>query len=220
MTEISPVADILESVLRLYPDRAGGSLSIKETAHYLHTVHGMGQGNIDSTYEVIRRNMPRLGIKVTQLPGLGKRIWVSALVEAMAKLRDPEVVVPKVSKSSKDGFHSKRLDLTKKKAGQGAGKGGVAVSTVGFITQGDILVANPDGWRWRPQRKIPVVPVRTEFVSELAAVRYQKAEQRSEEFWHGVWHEIDVLRADKRMREGLALAPTKKRVKTHTRRRS
>ncbi len=111
----------------------------------------MGHGNIDSTYEVIRRNMPKLGIKVTQLPGLGKRIWVAALVEAMAKLRDPDVVVPKVSKS-KDGFRSNRLDLTKKKAGRGADNGGVTTSTVGFITQGDILVANPDGWRWRPQR--------------------------------------------------------------------
>lgn len=217
MTETSPVADILESVLRLYPDRLGGSLSIKETALYLHTVHGMGQGNIDSTYEVIRRNMPKLGIKVSQLPGLGKRIWVSALVEAMAKLRDPGAIQPKVSKSTKgkDGFRDNRLDYANK-TGRGADKGGVVVSTVGFLTKGDILVANPDGWHWRPQRQIPVVPVRTQFASELAAVRYAKAQQRSDEFWNGVWREIDALRAGLRQKQALANAPTRHRVRPPT----
>lgn len=196
MTEDSPVADILESVLRLYPDRFGGSLSIKETADYLHKVHGIGKGTGKSKTEVIRRNLPNLGIKVSDLPGLGKRIWVSALVEAMGKLRDPALVMPKVAKA-KSGFGDKRLDYANK-TGPGANKGGVTPSTVGFITKGDILVANPDGWRWRPQRQIPVVPRRTQFVSELAAVRYKKAQQRSQDFWNGVWLELRKLLAGHR----------------------
>ncbi|WP_266158595.1 hypothetical protein [Dyella silvatica] len=174
-------------------------------------------GNIDSIYEVFRRNMPKLDIKVSQLPGLGKRIWVSALVEAMAKLRDPEAIQPKVSNSTKNksGFDGKRLDYANK-TGPGADKGGVTTAPVGFITKGNFLVANPNGWRWRPQRQIPVVPVRTEFVSELATVRYKKAQQRSEAFWKEVWREIEVLSAARRQEEALAAVPTRSRVRPPT----
>lgn len=201
----------------MFPDRLGGSLSIQETALYLHKVHGMGQGNNDSMYEVFRRNRKKLGIPTRELSGLGKRIWVSALVEAMAKLRDPEAIQPKVSKSTKgkDGFRDKRLDYAKK-TGRGADKGGVTTSTAGFITKGNLLVANPEVWRWRSPRQIPAVPVRTEFVSELAAVRYKKAQERSKAFWNGVWREIEVLRATRRQAEALALAPTRHRVRPPT----
>ncbi len=223
MTETSPVADILESVLRLFPDRLGGSLSIEETALYLHRVHGMGKGNDDSRYEVARRNLPKLGIKPRELSGAGKRIWVSDLVKAMAKLRDPEAIQPKESKSTKGkgGFRSNRINYENEnkstnKRGPGADKGGVTTSTAGLITKGNILVANPEGWRWRPQRQIPVVPVRTEFVSELAAVRYKKAQERSKAFWNGVWREIEVLRATRRQAEALASPPTRHRVRPPT----
>lgn len=194
--------DILDSILRIYPDRKGGSLSIAETANYLHQVHGFGSDKPASLYEVFQRNIKALGIRVSPFPGSHKRVWVSDLADAMAKLRNPDQDAPRPQAKAKTGFDEHRLWLTKK-TGPGANKGGVVRSPL-FVMQGEALVANPEAWHPRPQTKIRLRPVRTEFVSELARTRYQKREARTAEFWDAVLTELDHLEALKRSVDRLA----------------
>ena len=188
--------DILDSILRIYPDRKGGSLSIAETANYLHQVHCFGSGKPASLYEVFRRNVKALGIRVSPFPGSHKRVWVSDLADAMAKLRNPDQAAPRSQAKAKAGFDKHRLQLTQK-TGPGANKGGVVPSPL-FVMQGEILVANPEAWQPRPQAKIRLRPVRTEFVSELARTRYLRREARTAEFWDAVLAELEHLEALKR----------------------
>lgn len=188
--------DILASILRMYPDRDGGSLSFIETANYLHKVHGFGSGKPASLYEVFRRNIKPLGIRVRDFPGNQKRIWVSDLADAMAKLRNPDHDAPRPKAKVKTGFDKHRLKLTQK-TGPGANKGGVVPSPL-FVMQGEVLVANPEAWQPRPQAKIRLRPVRTEFVSELARTRYLRREARTAEFWDAVLAELEHLEALKR----------------------
>lgn len=127
--------DILASILRMYPDRDGGSLSFAETANYLHQVHGFGSGKPASLYEVFRRNIKSLGIRVSPFPGNQKRIWVSDLADAMAKLRNPDHDAPRPQAKAKTGFDKHRLQLTQK-TGPGANKGGVVPSPLFVMRRG------------------------------------------------------------------------------------
>lgn len=214
MTEDPAAADILESILRLYPDRLGGSLSIEEVADYFKTVHGMS-----GTYEVVRRNLPAMGATPVKIPGCGTRIWVSHLVRALAKLRDPDAKTP-VAPPKRRAVKEVPTTLTSNRGRQG-GHGGVVTSPL-FISQASsqILVANPESWHWLPQRRMPKEPPRTVFVSELAAVRYQKRQERLHAFWRDVLREMDKLEAAQRQEQALALRPTRERVKSSSRRRT
>jgi hypothetical protein len=211
-------ADILESILRLYPDPLGGSLSLQEAAHYLHTVHGVSEGSDKSAYEVIRRNLPRMGIKVTRLPGLGQRIWVSHLVGALDKLRYPKDIVSKAPKGKTAGFRDRPLDYRGNR-GQSDGNGRNGNSSL-FVMVDQAKVANPNAWHWRPQPRMPIVPKRTSFVSEFAAIRYENAQNRSQEFWSGVFQEMSVLLASERQRKALSVTPAKGKVRAHARKRA
>lgn len=195
MNQDPAVQDIRESVLRLFPDRLGGTLSIQELAQYLRTVHGGSGGSEKSSYEVVRRALPDMGIPVSIIPGLGKRIWVSHLVEALAKLRDPEPIVPAASKK-KGGFGKHPIDYGSNR-GRNGGHGGVVASPL-FVTVGGVMKANPDAWQLLPAEQLPIAAVRTEFVSELAAIRYAKRRERSQAFWNELDIELSRLLAEDR----------------------